>query len=258
VRYEDLIADTAGELERIAAEVGARPVRPIADIVKEHAIDSMRVRDRSHLHHMWKGQPGLWKHLIPPQLARAVAEAHPDAFGRPGYACDPDESLTPAQAEANWIATLAETNQRDTVQLWDLINAMRVAAAESKSRIAELEAKANGRGPGADARLAESDRRLAEALKGLSTMADQLTHMSNRAAVAEDRFANACQAVERLTAQVNEYYGKMVECQAQLAGTDPHALAVARRISRLTARFPWAGRKAKQVVSTARGLRRAA
>lgn len=138
VLYEDLVANTEKELERLFSAIGVAPVRPLADVVAEHAIDNLRVRGKSDQHHMWKGQPGLWKRLIPAPLAEAIAGAIPEAFATYGYTADADPGLTEAQAEANWIATLAETNRRDTEQLWSLIHAMRAAAEESRERLDRL------------------------------------------------------------------------------------------------------------------------
>jgi hypothetical protein len=129
VRYEDLVADTAGELARVLAAVGAEPARPLDEVAAEHTLAALRTSGRAAQHHMWQGRPGLWRRLLPADLARAVAAAHPEAFDPLGYACDPDESLTDAEAAANWLALLDETDRRDTAELWKVIDALRAGVA---------------------------------------------------------------------------------------------------------------------------------
>jgi len=282
VRYEDLVADGVSEMSRVAAEIGAAPVRSIEEVVAEHAIDTLRVRDRSYQHHMWKGRPGLWKHLIPPALARSVAEAHPAAFEPIGYACDPDAALTDSQAHANWVATLTEANDRDVARLWDLVEAMRIAAEESRCRIADLEWRLSsalagldeqqGRLIRADEIIREKTALAAEARANVADLTERLigadaliNDATRRAAAAEEQSAAAEQraalnegAVGRLVAQVDAYHARLTDAESRLAGIDSDSLAVARRISRLCARFPNAARTAGEAYRKVRGDRRAA
>jgi hypothetical protein len=52
--------------------------------------------------HYWQGRPGLWRELVPQEIAEPVAAAHTQSFESLGYACDPDPTLTAEQAEQNW------------------------------------------------------------------------------------------------------------------------------------------------------------
>ena len=106
VRYEDLVADPAGGLERLTAALGAQPRRPVAEVIDRTTLPRMRERVGSN-HHFWQGRPGLWKLLLTAPVADEVAGVHRAYCKEFAYACDPDPELTPAQADANWVACLA-------------------------------------------------------------------------------------------------------------------------------------------------------
>ena len=100
VRYEDLVARPRGELERLEIFLGADAAVRIVDAVDAADVD--RMRGLASPGHVWQGTPGLWKRLLPADLARAVAAAHPESFEGLGYACDADVALTPDAAAENW------------------------------------------------------------------------------------------------------------------------------------------------------------
>jgi hypothetical protein len=102
VRYEDLVRDPAGELERLAQALGVRVRRPVAEAVAAHTLGEQRRHDAAHAHHYWQGQPGLWRRLLPLWEVAAVAPALAGALADLGYACDPDPGLTAEQADAAW------------------------------------------------------------------------------------------------------------------------------------------------------------
>ena len=58
--------------------------------------------------------------------------------------------------------------------------------------------------------------------------------------------------------QVDAYHARLSDAEARLAGIDSDSLAIARRVSRLCARFPRASRTAGNAYRKMRGLRRAA
>jgi hypothetical protein len=103
VRYEDLVADTQGELSRLAEQIGEPPRQPVAQVAAGAGIAQIRQRLSRWEHHFWQGRPGLWKTLLTGPVAERIAEAHPAYFNHLGYRCDPDPLLTPGQADANWI-----------------------------------------------------------------------------------------------------------------------------------------------------------
>lgn len=102
VRYEDLVADTQGALERLASEIGDLPRRPIAEVVEANAIGRKKPGHEVWHFHYWQGQPGLWKDLLPAAEARAIATSIPEPFGTLGYPCDPNERLESFEADRNW------------------------------------------------------------------------------------------------------------------------------------------------------------
>jgi hypothetical protein len=101
VRYEDLVADPVGELDRLVRELGRLPLCPTHEVTGRTTVAELRARCQAD-HHFWQGRPGLWRLLLTADVARTIAQAHPDAFAL-GYACDPDETLTRAQADATWV-----------------------------------------------------------------------------------------------------------------------------------------------------------
>lgn len=102
VHYEDLVRSTSKELERVVSWVGREPERSAADVAGTFTLEMLRRMGTESRQHYWQGQPGNWRRLLPPTAARKIAERHARSFERFGYLCDPDESLTLEQAEANW------------------------------------------------------------------------------------------------------------------------------------------------------------
>ncbi len=103
VRYEDLVADTAGELTRLLMCLGATPRQPLDEVVAKHQFGELRSRDQSSFH-FWCGKPGNWRNLLVADQARTIAEAHADTLAQFGYTVEPDPSLDDLEAELRWIA----------------------------------------------------------------------------------------------------------------------------------------------------------
>ncbi len=103
-RYEDLVADPEGEFNRLAGEIGESPRAPVASAVESTSIRHLMPVQGAWHFHLWQGQPGLWRSMLPPDRARAIAAAVPDPFTVLDYACDPDETLDPRQADRNWLS----------------------------------------------------------------------------------------------------------------------------------------------------------
>jgi Sulfotransferase domain len=104
MRYADLVRDPAGEIELVLRTLGLAGVNDVAEAVRKHSPAHTAQRTPGHY---WQGTPDLWKRLIVPEVALAIAQRHPAAFSAFGFACDPDPELTAAQAEANWHALTA-------------------------------------------------------------------------------------------------------------------------------------------------------
>jgi hypothetical protein len=132
-RYETLVADTESELSRLTAEIDAPPVVPIEEVVAACAFGVTRIKCHTHLRHAWRGQPGLWRSVIPAPFAREIYHAHRGVFETLGYECEADDSLTHAAALSNWLELEADTNKRDKEQLWNLVIEWRATAIEAQN-----------------------------------------------------------------------------------------------------------------------------
>lgn len=102
VRYEELVADPHAAFARVIDALAVPPRCSVAEAVETNTLANLRRQHAEVPHHFWRGQAGLWQRLIPQTQAECIAAAHPEVFGRLGYACDPDPMLTDRQAEINW------------------------------------------------------------------------------------------------------------------------------------------------------------
>jgi hypothetical protein len=210
VRYEDFVADPAAATRALEPHFG--PLRcPSLDALLERTSLAQMARDFTN-NHFWKGQPGLWRRLLPAAEARAIAEAHAAVFETLGYTCDPDPDLDPETADRNWLALfgpeLGATLRRDT--------------AAFRHQMARMDQTAQAAYEQAAAMLAERDAIRAE----LADRADEL-HEARRA-------LGACRAAledeRRLLAVMEQERAVQVRSlgtlHAELAGTR-HALTAA-------------------------------
>jgi hypothetical protein len=106
VRYEALVADTLGELERVVQLVGFEPQVPLPDAIAKNTLEGLRIADPAHAYHFWQGQPGIWRSLLPMSEAHVIAAANSDVLERLGYDCDPDPTLDGDRADASWSELL--------------------------------------------------------------------------------------------------------------------------------------------------------
>jgi hypothetical protein len=112
LRYETLVADPEPTLAALEEWVGESFRRPVATVVEETSIER-RISSRAvWQYHYWQGQPGLWRKLIPAVQARLIAAAVPEPFEALGYDCDPDEFLTPLEAERNWLQLQLDSSRK--------------------------------------------------------------------------------------------------------------------------------------------------
>jgi hypothetical protein len=130
VRYEDLVADTEGELRRLESALG--PVRCGSITEAVEACSMGKMRQRSINSHFWQGRPGLWRHLLPAAEAREIAAALPDL----GYPIDPDPALDALTADRNWVRLVGEETKR---ALGKATEGHLAQVKEKDDRIAELE-----------------------------------------------------------------------------------------------------------------------
>jgi hypothetical protein len=165
LRYEALVTDAGGELERLVESLGSDVRRPISDVVAELSIPALRALTGNDLH-FWQGKPGLWRALLPTAEASAIAEAQQDVFLELGYACDPDPALDGRQADANWLDLVRAERIEEIRKLRDFRQEL---ANSHLVRVGEV-------GP-VGLELARALRRLSRRYPGLSAGVKRLVHL---------------------------------------------------------------------------------
>ncbi len=101
VRYEDLVADPAGQLTALAGALGPPRCASVADAVAACAMGELRKDSLNN--HFWKGRPGLWRDLLPAAEAGELAAALAPVLARLGYDIDADPALDAGAADRNWV-----------------------------------------------------------------------------------------------------------------------------------------------------------
>jgi len=105
LRYEDLVHDAAGNLERLVDEL-SWPIRTtLAQAIAETSIPKLRAATDND-NHFWIGRPGLWRKFLPAARAAHIASTHAETFRVLDYDCDADPALDDRAADANWIETV--------------------------------------------------------------------------------------------------------------------------------------------------------
>jgi hypothetical protein len=105
ISYERLVAATVEELDRITCELSVKPVRDLRWTTEQHSLARHRAASRNQ--HYWRGQPGLWRHLLTHDVARDIHNSLRESFDAFGYACDADPQLTLDRAHGNWSSLRA-------------------------------------------------------------------------------------------------------------------------------------------------------
>lgn len=117
VRYEEMVADPRAGVLRLAEQIGPLRCASVDDVLDECSMGSSRRTSRNN--HFWKGQPGLWRTLLPAAEADEILAALRPACERFGYDTTPDPALTASAADANWVSycgpELTRTVQRNTL-----------------------------------------------------------------------------------------------------------------------------------------------
>jgi hypothetical protein len=102
LRYEDLVAQTAAELNRLTQSLGVAPVTSVESSIAATTLPKLRQLTKNN-NHFWQGQSDNWKKLLPEAEARPIAQAHSEVFAKLGYVCDPNPEITGSQADGNWV-----------------------------------------------------------------------------------------------------------------------------------------------------------
>jgi hypothetical protein len=85
VRYEDLVNQTEATLHSLTGQFGPAQA-DIKTVLEPLHIDKLRLTTTNH--HFWKGQPGLWREMIPMDAAVKMAQAHQGVLESLDYPLD--------------------------------------------------------------------------------------------------------------------------------------------------------------------------
>lgn len=132
VRYEDLVADPAGELERILGCLHAEPLRSPADAVV--AASFGRLRAEAANRHFWRGEPGGWRRLLTEQAAVPIAAAHAPLLRRLGYTVPLAGLPADAAADACWRAVARPLSATSSAPLTGALQSAASMAGERRWR----------------------------------------------------------------------------------------------------------------------------
>lgn len=77
IRYEDLVRNPEATVHAFSAFLGP-PLVGVNDALQPLNIENLRSTSTNN--HFWKGQPGLWREMIPADVARQIEAAHQDIF----------------------------------------------------------------------------------------------------------------------------------------------------------------------------------
>lgn len=98
IRYEDLVSTTSSELERIAdfLKVDSQLIKSALPMNSLQSFQALPNR------HGWQGRPGIWRELIPTDIAQKISWRHREVFLTFGYKVEPT-SLTNEEAGRRWL-----------------------------------------------------------------------------------------------------------------------------------------------------------
>lgn len=99
VRYEDLVADTARELRQLSGRLQLSSF----GMTSAMAANSLETFKSAPNRQGWQGRPGLWRELIPFEVATRIFDRHRSVFEMLGYNIEAT-SLSVTEAESNWAA----------------------------------------------------------------------------------------------------------------------------------------------------------
>jgi hypothetical protein len=131
LRYEDLVANPAGEVSRLVRVLDMPLTTPIDAAVADSTLSRLRAETQC-MHHFWQGRPGLWRTLLAADVARAIAETHAGHFKALDYECDPDPLLDRRRADSLWLDLI---RHELSVRLWAFVRTrhlLDVASNESR------------------------------------------------------------------------------------------------------------------------------
>ncbi|MBI3509108.1 MAG: sulfotransferase domain-containing protein [Bacteroidetes bacterium] len=94
VKYEDLLADTKNEMERIISFAAIKPKRTVAEAIATSEFSALKekeeksgseFRDRSGKYFFREGKSGGWKCFLPEAEAKTITDSFPALWKKLGY-----------------------------------------------------------------------------------------------------------------------------------------------------------------------------
>lgn len=103
VRYESLARRPAACLKKTLRTLRVRSMKPLSDVVENNSLENLRIANPGQRRHFWRGEPNVWRRLLPRENVVRICQCHHVIFERLGYRCNYDPRLTPERAAANWL-----------------------------------------------------------------------------------------------------------------------------------------------------------
>jgi hypothetical protein len=257
VRYENLAADSVGELTRIAHALDEPTYRPIAEVVAGATIP--KLQDRSGAaHHFWQGRYGLWQSLLTNSSVERLAAAHHDYCAELGYSCSADPLLDAAQADANWLALIRPL----VAEKLRAYRPLKQELAVARDQLRLLEAECNSKTRGNEAltkgyeELVRSHEGLAKRYQELAKSNAELMKGNANLTKGYQELQDHCTFVERsyqetqavLQATCKEYAEAKLAEQERMRGLGPNSLAMARWLAGISHRLPGTSATVKKLL----------
>jgi hypothetical protein len=167
VKYEDCVADPLGQMASLRAALGPWRAPSIEAVVEQCSLGQLRQGTRNN--HFWKGEPGLWRQLIPAPEAAELRQALGPLLTPLGYQAEADPTLDDRRADARWIELVGAEVKQTIRRLNEIYRAELQAKdahiADVTTRFLALEARVNGAFV-LDHRLGRWAKRVANRLRG--------------------------------------------------------------------------------------------
>jgi hypothetical protein len=113
VNYESLVENTVGELTRVTGRLHSAFPEVVSAAVENNSLSHLRSLVQNQ--HFWRGQPGIWKMLLPQSVAQDIERHHAHAFDVMRYSIR-DHDLSVSEADANWTTLELATLRQEMVE----------------------------------------------------------------------------------------------------------------------------------------------
>jgi hypothetical protein len=245
VRYEDLVADTLGQLATSLATLGVSARKPLCEVVAKATPADMRGLSVDMLYHVWQAQGGLWKRFLTGREVRRICETHQDVLTILGYTCEADESLGSVEAQLAWERFDAAALKRN---LCGVKKALHTAESRHHQDLARQRADFDNVASRCDDLERQRGADLQTAAQQLADLAQQRAELARQHADLERQRAE----LESLTRQFADLPLRQIR---ELGELGPWSFGAARKLHYWSERFPRFAGGVKSLVQFCRGKR---